>query len=86
MEWGRFMLFNVTGGILWAGMFGAGAYALGHQVRHIAGPVGIAALVLVLAAIVAGALFVRHHHGLMQARAERAFPGPLRPRERVTSR
>ena len=86
MDWRRFMLFNVTGGILWAGVFGFGAYALGHQMRHLAGPVGIAALVLVVAAIIAGTLFVRHHHGQMQARAERAFPGPLRPRERVTTR
>lgn len=86
MEVGRFMLFNVAGGVLWAGVFGAGAYALGNEVRHIAGPVGIAALALVVVAIVAAALFVRHHHGVMQDRAERAFPGPLRPRERVTSR
>lgn len=86
MDWRRFLLFNVTGGVLWAGVFGAGAYVLGHQVRHIAGPIGIAALALLVVAIVAAALFVRHHHGLMQARAERAFPGPLRPRERVSSR
>jgi membrane protein DedA with SNARE-associated domain len=86
MDWGRFMLYNVAGAIIWAGAFGGGAYALGHEIKHVAGPVGISALVLVVILIIAGAIFVRRHHATMQARAERAFPGPLRPPQRAVSR
>src|SRR4051794_36537686 len=49
MPWSRFFLFNVAGGIVWAGLFGIGAYALGHRIHHVAGPVGMTALVLALA-------------------------------------
>jgi len=83
MDWPRFLLFNTAGGVVWAGLFGTGAYLLGRQVRHIEGPVGIALLAVVVALVIAGALFLRHHHAELQAQAERAFPGPLRPPERA---
>jgi len=83
MAWGRFMLFNVAGALLWAGSFGTAAYMLGRQVHRLEGPVGIGAGVVIVAALVGAALLVRQHHGRMQAAAERAFPGPLRPPQRA---
>lgn len=83
MDWPRFVVFNAAGGIVWAGLFGTAAYVLGRQMRHVEGPIGIAALAVVVALIIAGALFLRHQHAGLQARAERAFPGPLRPPERA---
>jgi membrane protein DedA with SNARE-associated domain len=84
MPWGRFMLFNIAGAIAWAGLFGIGAYELGHQMRHLAGPIGFAAFVLVVAIVVGIVWLVRRHHAELQERAERAFPGPLRPPERAS--
>lgn len=82
MDLGRFMLFNVTGGVLWAVLFGSAAYALGKQVHRIEGPVGIALAVIVVALIVAGVIILRRHHDRLQAEADRAFPGPLHVPER----
>lgn len=83
MDWGRFMLFNVSGAVLWAGSFGTAAYLLGRQVHHLEGPVGIGFGAVIVGAVIAGVVLVRQQHGRMQAAAERAFPGPLRPPQRV---
>ncbi|MBN9564421.1 MAG: VTT domain-containing protein [Alphaproteobacteria bacterium] len=79
MQWRRFLLSNLAGGVLWAMFYGGGGYLLGGAIQRIAAPVGIGLAVLAAAAMVAGALFLRHHEGQLAARAERAFPGPLGP-------
>ena len=33
-----FMVANVVGSVVWAGLYGFGAYALGHEAKHVAGP------------------------------------------------
>ena len=77
MYWPRFLVFNVAGGIVWATIFGGGAYAFGASINLIAGPLGIALLVLGIIAAAIGFVFVRHHERQLLERAERAFPGPL---------
>jgi len=42
MPWWRFMAANVIGSVAWAAFYGVGAYALGHEAKHLAGPVAIA--------------------------------------------
>jgi membrane protein DedA with SNARE-associated domain len=42
MPWGRFLIFNASGGILWATLYGLGAYYLGHEIERVGKPVGIA--------------------------------------------
>ena len=79
MDFRRFLLFNTAGGVLWATAFSTAAYALGRQVHHIQGPVGIAVLVLIAGGVIAAVVVARRQHGRMQAAAERAVPGPLRP-------
>jgi membrane protein DedA with SNARE-associated domain len=70
MPWPRFLVSNAVGGIAWACLYGFGAYALGEQVKHIAGPVGIA--LAVIAAIVIGVtiIYVRKHEHLLIERAK----------------
>jgi len=77
MPWSRFFVLNVAGGLVWAGLFGIGAYALGHRIHHIAGPVGLTALVMALAFCVWLFLFIRRNEARLEAEAERAIPGPL---------
>lgn len=69
----RFFVFNAAGGIAWATIFGLGAYALGSSFHKIAGPFGIAMLVLALAAIVLGWRFYRRHEERLLDEAERAI-------------
>jgi len=77
MPWPRFLVFNVAGGIVWATLFGVGAYALGHRIHAVAGPIGLTALALGLAGCVWLFRFVRRNEARLEAEAERAIPGPL---------
>ena len=86
MAWGRFLLFNLAGGVLWAVLYGGGGYLLGAAIQHIAGPVGIGLAVPAVAAVVAGAAFLRRHEAQLAAEAERAYPGPLAPPTRMGAR
>jgi len=79
MDWRRFLLANAAGAIVWASAVGFGAYLLGRAVTHVTGPLGIALVVVSLAAIVGGLLYVRAHEGELEAEAERATRPPSRP-------
>jgi hypothetical protein len=86
MDWGRFLLANSAGGILWASVVGFGAYALGRAVLQATGPLGIGLVVAAVAGVVGVLLFMRSHEAELEARAEQALPGPLRPARRVRTR
>src|SRR5437588_7398870 len=46
MPWSRFLPANAAGGILWATIYGVGGYFLGKNVNRLAGPVGIATVII----------------------------------------
>ena len=73
MHWSHFLLMNMLGGICWASVFGFGAYMLGAEFHRVSGPVGVIVLVIAVAAILAGALFLRRHEGEMERRATEAL-------------
>lgn len=79
MDWRQFLLANAAGAILWASVIGFGTYFFGRAVMHVTRPVGIALAAVALAVIVGALLFVRAHEAELEAEAERALPGPLRP-------
>jgi membrane protein DedA with SNARE-associated domain len=86
MPWRRFVFASAIGASLWATAFGLGGYSFGRQFAKLAkswwlfsGPsgwllFGFAAVIL----FVAFATFVARHEAQLAAKAERAFPGPLR--------
>ena len=69
----RFFLYNAAGGIVWASLFGFGAYALGQGIHRIAGPVGWAALAFALIGVVILWRFFKRHEERLLAEAERAI-------------
>ena len=77
MPWGRFLVYNAAGGILWATLYGLGGYALGDNIHRLTGPVGIASVVLAVLAIGASLVVLRRNQSRLEAEAERALPGPL---------
>ena len=79
MRWPRFLLFNATGGIVWATLYGVGGYYLGDNIHRLVGPVGTVLLVLAALLMLAGIVIVRRQEQRLADEAERALPGPLNP-------
>jgi membrane protein DedA with SNARE-associated domain len=77
MSWPRFFVANAAGAILWATVFGVGAYILGEDVEHLTRPAAFALGIAGLTLLIAWMLFLRSHEKELQAEAQRALPGPL---------
>jgi len=77
MEWGRFLLFNALGGIVWAGAYGIGAYAFGETLANALSGIGVFLGIAAAAAVIAGLVVARRYERRLQEKAERALPGPL---------
>jgi membrane protein DedA with SNARE-associated domain len=77
MRWPRFFAFNAAGGIVWASIYGFGAYGLGEEVQRLIGPLGFALGGIALLLIIVGAIFIRRHEQSLEAEAEKALPGPI---------
>jgi membrane protein DedA with SNARE-associated domain len=86
MDWKRFVLANAAGGIVWASVVGFAAYTFGRTVLTVTGPLGVALLLVSVAVVVAALRFVRAHEAELEAKAEQALPGPLRPVHRLQTR
>ena len=78
MDWGRFLVANATGGIVWAALFGWGAYCFGKVLLHATGPLAVGLLIAGAILVAWFVLFLRGHQLELQAAAERALPGRLR--------
>ena len=77
MRWWRFLVFNAAGGIIWATLYGAGAYYLGRQIEKLSGPVGIGLAVAAAVIIIVAFFLIRRSESRLEDRAEEEFPGPL---------
>ncbi|MEO7003118.1 MAG: DedA family protein [Ktedonobacterales bacterium] len=77
MRWSRFLVFNVAGGILWAAIYGIGAYALGNNIHRFTGPVGIVLGVGAAIIILVGLILLWKNEKRLEVEAERALPGTL---------
>jgi membrane protein DedA with SNARE-associated domain len=78
MDWRRFILCNAAGGIVWATVFGLGAYSLGEELDRLRRTAAVVLSVLAVIGAVAGFWFIRRHEAALEAEAERALPGPVR--------
>src|SRR5260370_15947401 len=77
MKWGRFLLFNALGGIIWATLYGLGGYLLGKNIDRLVGPVGTVTIVLAAIIIIATLIFVWRNERQLEEQAEEALPGPI---------
>ena len=75
--WPHFLMFNALGGIVWANVFGLGAYYLGESIQRFTGPVGIGLLAGAVIGIFVIHRYFKQHETALIAEAERAIPGPL---------
>jgi membrane protein DedA with SNARE-associated domain len=81
MSWSRFVVFNASGGILWATCYGLAAFYFGKQIETLTRPVGLALLVIGTLIFLGLLWFVHRHEAELAAKAERAFPGPVTRRK-----
>jgi membrane protein DedA with SNARE-associated domain len=77
MGWGRFLLCNAGGGILWATLYAAGGFYAGETMRQVSAPVRWTGIVAAILVAVACAVFFRRNAATLEAEAVRALPGPL---------
>jgi membrane protein DedA with SNARE-associated domain len=77
MRWRRFLIYNAVGGILWATLFGVGAYVMGNAIHSVGTVVTYVGIGLAALAITAGIVVFRRRMRDLELRAEQAFPGPL---------
>jgi len=77
MAWPRFLVFNASGGILWAIIYGLGGYVLGDNVHRLEGPLGYVLVAIALILTIGFIVFLRRNEKRLEDAAERAMPGPL---------
>ncbi|HEX4580004.1 MAG TPA: DedA family protein [Candidatus Dormibacteraeota bacterium] len=77
MPWRRFLVFNASGGIIWATGYGVGAYLAGDRINKLSAPVDIGLGAAALAVIAGLIVLLRRKEAELTARAEEALPGPL---------
>lgn len=80
MAWRRFLVFNASGGVVWATAYGVAYYYGGSLLERASTPVDITLGVAATLVLVAGFLYARHHEGRLLEQAEQVFPGDLRAR------
>ena len=85
MSWPRFLQFNIAGGILWATLYGLGAYYLGQGLEHLTKRAALALTGVGVMALIIALVYLRRHQAELEAEAERAIPGPPRRRRLKSS-
>ena len=83
MDWSKFLVFNASGGIVWATIYGLGAFTLGNQINRFSKPVDITLAVLGVIGVLVFIVFLRRNEARLEAQAELAYPGPLEHHRRA---
>jgi membrane protein DedA with SNARE-associated domain len=79
LAWHRFLVANAAGAIAWSSIFGLGAYYFGREFTKVVGPLSLIGFVIGVVFVVWGCIYVSRHEAALEAAAETALPGPLRP-------
>jgi membrane protein DedA with SNARE-associated domain len=77
MPFPRFFVFNATGGLVWASIYGFGYYYAAGALKKLDTPLTVAFAILAAAVLVGMVVFIRRNIAEWEERAERALPGPL---------
>jgi membrane protein DedA with SNARE-associated domain len=74
MRWPRFLVANAAGGLLWAGFYAFGAYALGSAASGVGNTITLVGYVVAGVLTVASIVLARRLLQRLGQRAEDAFP------------
>ncbi len=78
MPWREFAPTNAAAILVWICIWGLGAWGLGQASRSVLEWGGIAIFVIVCILLIAGWFYFRRHEERLEAKADKALPGPLR--------
>ena len=81
MPWGRFLVFDVLGGVAWSAVMALGPYFFGEAFSAVGRPVGIAGIITLVVVALVAARRLKRHEAALQAQADADAPG-LRLHER----
>jgi membrane protein DedA with SNARE-associated domain len=85
MRWRWFAVANAAGGIVWAGIYTLAAYLAGTTLQQVSGTINWILIGVAVVAIVAVVILIRRETDRLAARAEAAYPGPLRADDRPSA-
>ena len=71
-RWPPFLFFNAAGGIVWALVFGIGAFVFGDSIHHVSGPLGVIGLGGVVVVGIAIVYVVRREERKMEKKLARS--------------
>ncbi|MGH9083406.1 MAG: DedA family protein [Acidimicrobiales bacterium] len=77
MRYRRFLLFNASGGLVWAAVYTFAAYYAGTGLNRVSSAATIAFGAAAALVVVTGILLIRRRFAALEAAAEAAFPGSL---------
>jgi membrane protein DedA with SNARE-associated domain len=78
MPWRKFAPVNAAAIVVWVLVWGLGSWGIGQASTGILEWLSIAILVAICIILLAGWIYFRRHETELEAKAERALPGPLR--------
>ncbi len=73
MDWRSFLLWNAVGGIVWATLYGTGAYLLGDLITRITGPLAIVLGGAGAVVVVVAVILLRRNESRLEDKAEQAM-------------
>jgi membrane protein DedA with SNARE-associated domain len=90
-KWPPFLFYNAAGGIIWAMVFGIGAYLFGESIHRVSGPLGVAALGGVVIGVILFIFAIRRQEKKMAEqimadaddRLQQAESPPLKARDKA---
>lgn len=77
MPWRQFAPTNAAAILVWVCVWGLGAWGLGQASTGVLEWAGIAIFVVICIILIAGWLYFRRHEDELEAKADKALPGPL---------
>jgi membrane protein DedA with SNARE-associated domain len=77
MRWPKFLVYNASGGVLWAAVYAFASYTVGKTLARVTGTITWALVGAAVVATIGAFLLIRRQSQRLTLRAEAAYPGHL---------
>jgi membrane protein DedA with SNARE-associated domain len=77
MRWPKFLVYNASGGVVWAAVYAFASYTVGKTLARVTGTITWALVGAAVVGAIGGFLLIRRQSQRLTLQAEAAYPGPL---------